>query len=221
LVEPELPFIEPQLQKLLADGPPWEHRERVGIFFGLSATIRYFLQKPLATFALMHRQGRMGEALLFIALLQLFVLVVNVALARLSGEPPLPPEMISLLGGEAFLRWLPWIMVAGLGLSLLIKASSIFIALRLMGEVRYPWSTAFRIVAYADGVSSLFGLLPLVGGFLQLFFSFFLLINGLKVIYGLSRKGVLGALFLSLGLGIIMTLGVASLVALFFVPAAG
>ena len=218
MMEPGSSQLDPQLEAILADGPPWEHRHRIGTFFGLAATIKYLLTKPTDTLTLMHRRGRVGEALLFTALLQLFVLVVNVALARISGESLLPPEIIQMLGGDAFLRWLPWILVGGIFLSLLVKATTIFIALRLMGEMRYPWSTAFRLVAYTDGVASLLGLVPLVGGLAQMVVGFYLLLIGMRLIYGLSSRGVLGALLLAFALGLILTLGVAALAAMVISP---
>ena len=208
-------------ESLIIDGPPWEKRETAGFFLTLVLTIRMFIQRPAEVFALMRRRGQIAGPLQYSVFMQIISFVLSLLITGLfTGRiQVLPPEMLDMLG-EGY-NWNQIILIS-MPLAVIIQqfASAFFmhLALGMLGHGLYPYSTVFRIIAYANGTASVWMLLPGVGGLIYMAFGVYLLVNGFRTIYGLTTGRFIGVFILANLLGIFGLFLISFLSAITFAP---
>ncbi|MCF7840801.1 MAG: hypothetical protein K9N22_08495 [Candidatus Marinimicrobia bacterium] len=209
------------LEQLIIDGPPWEKRETVGFFQTLKITIIEFFRNPARVFAVMRRSGDMSSALQYAVFLQIMATVISLAIsAAISGNTQLiPPWMNDLLGGgydwgTIFLISMPVMVI----LEQYFKAFFLNLALGMLGQAHYPFDTVFRITAYSNGTAAPWMILPSIGGFIYIGYSFYLMLVGFRTIYGLRGGQFFLAIVLATFLGFLSLLLI-SVVLAFFIPA--
>ena len=179
------------------NGPPWEHRQEIGFFKALWATIRGVLIEPSETFAKMRRTGGFGSPLLFFILVGTAGTVVNAiyqlafqefvgaAAATTNSNDPtqmLLSQMTSATAVIAMTILAPII----LAISSFISSGITHLSLMICGGAKQPFETTFRVLCYAYGSTNVLQLVPFCGALIQFFWSIVAMSIGLSKTHEVS-----------------------------------
>jgi hypothetical protein len=179
--------VQTVLTPELGEGPEpaWEQRETKGFVAAFIETIRQVLTRPGATFAAMPRQAGYF-APLFFTILASWIGNAAAIIYQLVYSSVNPQQLSEELEGLSMNELRP-VMIGLIIVMPLIIAVFTFIGaffshffLWVLGGVKHPYETTFRVVAYAQGATSVLQLIPMCGGFVYPFWYFFSAAMGLS-----------------------------------------
>lgn len=149
-------------------GLPWEHRQERGFFNAFVETLVMVLTKPAEAFAVMKREGGLGEPLIY-ALIGgclggivslLFSLGLqsagffadrHVTFAAMTGMG---------VGSAAFIVLVPLFIIIGL----FIGGAIVHLCLMIVGGANHSFETTFRVLAFSQGSTGPLQMIPICGG---------------------------------------------------------
>ena len=219
-VPPPLPAVADEVTTQ-PNGPTWENRAEVGIVRAAWQTITEFLSNPPGTFERMALHAPWRPAMLF------YVIVGTIAhtavMAYMGVSFYLNPETLKNLPMEVPSEALvPSLVMAIFFLPMFIcikafvMAGLLHAALRVMGNPAGDFWTTLRVYCYALGAASVFLFVPILGTYVELFFSISFLITGLRRVHNVPLFPAMGAVCLGMGmvmLGILVMLTMLGLAA--------
>jgi hypothetical protein len=176
-----------KLPEYFIDGPPWEHRDSIGIFLAIVETIKGIFLFPETVISVMKRKGGLIDAFSFSILMQVLATLTLASVSKLFGFnfELIPHELLEGgILGDISSGILVLFFPVGVFLQILIFSLSIYIAIRIIGNDNYQASTIIRLYAYTSGATSIWTIVPGIGSLFAFFFSFRFLFIGLKVLYG-------------------------------------
>ena len=164
----------PVTDELARTGPPWEHREELGIFKSGWETIKGVLMNPSLLFAGMRREGGIGGPLLFAVIFgsigSIIGLIYQFAFdlgsnsflpAGAQPDPNVAAAAFKLTTGAMI--GLAITMPALIALGSFIGAGVLHVALMICGGAKQPFETTFRTYCYVQGASSMLQIVPMCG----------------------------------------------------------
>jgi len=149
-------------------GLPWDDRQQRGILRAFFDTLIMVLTKPTEAFAVMKREGGLGEPLLYAIIggsvggVIYFLYNFLLGAAHLLGSHENP--MLQMMGGGIrplfFIILVPLFVAVGAFIS-----SGIFhLCLMIVGGAKQPFETTFRVVCFAGGSANPLLVIPICGG---------------------------------------------------------
>ncbi len=171
---------------------PWEKRSEIGFFKAFFQTLRAVLFFPKITFSRMETTGGFAAPLFYYVIVASTVFTMTVLLllpAVLKNPGVLAPQLATfsqkaiLAGFAGVIVVAPLLFIVGIFLSSFIAHMS----LKILGATKKPFRATFRVLCYSFGSTSLFQLIPLVGGILGALWGLTLYFIGLKEVYSLSK----------------------------------
>lgn len=211
--------FEAKREELIIDGPPWDKRDSAGFFKTLFLTITAMIRNPIQVFAVMRRSGEMNSALQYSVLLQIVGTVLSLSLSTLlTGRTDIVPEWMYEVLGDGY-NWSTIFLVSMPFMAIVeqfAKALFLNIAFGMVGQNQSTYSTVFRITAYSNGTASVWMLVPGLGGLIYIGFNFYLMLVGVKTIYGMRTGQFIGAVILSLFMGLLSLIVLSFVLTLFF-----
>ncbi|MGB8354105.1 MAG: GYF domain-containing protein [Chthoniobacteraceae bacterium] len=173
--------VPPPLSQVMAptatapqrDGPPWEHRESLGLFNAVMETIKGVLIEPAETFARMKREGGFANPLQYGMLVggigSYMAVVYKVIAQQVQGFSATngsstgiyhftPTTSVFVLIAAVFV--IPLI----LALSSFFQAGILHLCLMMLGGANRPFETTYRVVCYSFGSAAVLQLIPICGG---------------------------------------------------------
>ena len=154
------------------DGPPWEHRERLGVWRALVETVKLVLLQPAQCFASMRRHGLVSALLFWLLTAGIGMVVGQIYGLAFQGA------MLSALksSGAASTQFNPMLaMQAAFGISsvvlvpvfygiiLFVQAGLTHLMLMALKAANQPFETTFRVMAYGFGATGTLHLIPICG----------------------------------------------------------
>src|SRR5712671_7665858 len=149
-------------------GLPWEHRQERGFFNAFIETLSMVLTRPAEAFAVMKREGGLGEPLIYAiiggsvggVIYFLYNLLLGSAHVLGSHENP----MLQMMGGGV--RPLFFIILVPLFVTLgaFISSGIFHLCLMIVGGAKQPFETTFRVVCFAGGSANPLLVIPICGG---------------------------------------------------------
>ena len=149
-------------------GLPWDDRQQRGILRAFFDTLVMVLTKPAEAFAVMRREGGLGEPLMYAiiggsvggVIYFLYNFLLGAAHVLGSHENP----MLQMMGGGIrplfFIILVPLFVAVGAFIS-----SGIFhLCLMIVGGAKQPFETTFRVVCFAGGSANPLLVIPICGG---------------------------------------------------------
>ncbi len=207
---------QPELSEFTIDGPPWEKKHELGFFVAFIETVKAFLTRPANTFSVMRRKAGIGDALVYTVAIQVFAFLWLFAITDTTPESLLPqsPEFQELFQlPENFGQKLVMLYPLSIIIIQFLAAYAFHLALGWRNLQDYDFSLIFRIVAYTTGTAAVLSLLPIIGGILSILMTVYLAYVGLRTIYAMDVASfsitAVMALFITLGLYILMAVGLA------------
>jgi len=150
-----------------ATGLPWEQREEVGFVSAFVETLKLVLLNPTVAFAMMKKEGGLGEPLLYGVIGGSIGFIISLLWNLLFGSIGAFTERNPIAGAIG----------AGVGMVICIILAPIFIAvclfigsailhlcLMLVGGARRSFETTFRVVSYTVGSTNPIAVIPFCGG---------------------------------------------------------
>src|SRR6476660_3163653 len=149
-------------------GLPWDDRQQRGILRAFFDTLIIVLTKPTEAFAVMKREGGLGEPLLYAIIggsvggVIYFLYNFLLGAAHLLGSHENP--MLQMMGGGIrplfFIILVPLFVAVGAFIS-----SGIFhLCLMIVGGAKQPFETTFRVLAFTQGSTGPLQIIPVCGG---------------------------------------------------------
>ena len=149
-------------------GLPWDDRQQRGILRAFFDTLIMVLTKPAEAFAVMKREGGLGEPLIYAIIggsvggVIYFLYNFLLGSAHLLGSHENP--MMQMMGGGVrplfFIILVPLFVTIGAFVS-----SGIFhLCLMIVGGAKQPFETTFRVVCFAGGSANPLLVIPICGG---------------------------------------------------------
>ncbi len=152
-------------------GLPWEHRQERGFFNAFVETLFMVLTKPGEAFAVMKREGGLGEPLIY-ALIggcvgglvsALFSLGLQSAGLFADRHDAFGAMAGMGIGSVAFIVLLPVFVVIGL----FIGSAIVHLCLMIVGGANHSFETTFRVVAFSQGSTGPLQMIPICGGLIS------------------------------------------------------
>ena len=149
-------------------GLPWDDRQQRGILRAFFDSLIMVLTKPTEAFAVMKREGGLGEPLVYAIIggsvggVIYFLYNFLLGSAHLLGSHENP--MLHMMGGGIrplfFIILVPLFVAVGAFIS-----SGIFhLCLMIVGGAKQPFETTFRVVCFASGSANPLLVIPICGG---------------------------------------------------------
>src|SRR6478672_2684109 len=149
-------------------GLPWDDRQQRGILRAFFDTLIMVLTKPTEAFAVMKREGGLGEPLLYAIIggsvggVIYFLYNFLLGAAHLLGSHENP--MLQMMGGGIrplfFIILVPLFVAVGA----FISAAIFHLCLMIVGGAKQPFETTFRVICFASGSVIPLMVIPLCGG---------------------------------------------------------
>ena len=149
-------------------GLPWDDRQQRGILRAFFDTLVMVLTKPAEAFAVMKREGGLGEPLMYAiiggsvggAIYFLYNFLLSSAHVLGSHENP----MMQMMGGG--IRPLFFIILVPLFVTIgaFISSGIFHLCLMIVGGAKQPFETTFRVVCFAGGSANPLLVIPVCGG---------------------------------------------------------
>jgi hypothetical protein len=149
-------------------GLPWEHRQERGFFNAFVETLVMVLTKPSEAFAVMKREGGVGEPLIY-ALIggclgglvsALFSLGLQSAGLFADRHDTFSAMAGMGVGSAAFIVLLPLFVVVWL----FIGSAIVHLCLMIVGGANQSFETTFRVLAFTQGSTGPLQMIPVCGG---------------------------------------------------------
>jgi hypothetical protein len=152
-------------------GLPWEHRQERGFFNAFVETLVMVLTKPGEAFAVMKREGGLGEPLIYgliggslggiVSLL--FSLGLQSAGLFADRHNTFGAMAGMGAGSAAFIILIPLFVVIGL----FIGSAIVHLCLMIVGGANQSFETTFRVLAFSQGSAGPLQMIPVCGGLIS------------------------------------------------------
>jgi len=173
---PGVPPVQPDAGPALTSvamraGLPWEHRQERGFVSAFIETLSIVLTKPAEAFAIMKREGGLGEPLIY-ALIGgcvggfvsfLFSLGFQSVGLFKDQQNGLAAMAGMGIGSVAIVILLPLFIVIGL----FIGSAIVHLCLMIVGGANQPFETTFRVLAFSQGSTGPLQMVPVCGGLIS------------------------------------------------------
>src|SRR5215475_2350339 len=152
-------------------GLPWEHRQERGLFNAFVETLVMVLTKPGEAFAVMKREGGLGEPLIY-ALIGgcvggIVSLLYQLGLQSMGFFANRHDTFAAMagtgVGSAAFIVLVPLFVVIGP----FIGSAIVHVCLMIVGGANQPFETTFRVVAFSQGSAVPLQIIPICGGLIS------------------------------------------------------
>jgi len=193
-------------------GLPWDRRKDLGFFPALFKTIGGVLFKPTETFQQMHRSGGLGNPLLYLMIMAVFMgLIAGIKgmmlgsiyqgyfqqlaewIAEQTGEPfPVPIEQFAAPGPAMVVIGILRNVVVALVFSF-VGAGITHLALLIFKGANEDFEASYRTYCYASGATSACLIIPVVGPLISLIWLIVALIIGLREAHETTSGKATGA----------------------------
>ncbi len=167
--QPVIPVATPTITA--RTGLPWENRTSDNFFNALLETVMMVLSKPDHAFAIMKREGGLGDPLLYavicgsagslISLLyQFFMKSLGMGFGRNGLGAVFGLGFVSIL----IIIFIPILVLIGI----FIGSAITHVCLMIVGGAKYPFETTLRVLSYGNGSAHLLNVIPFCGGLIAL-----------------------------------------------------
>jgi hypothetical protein len=152
----------------LRAGLPWEHRQEPGFINAFVETLVMVLTKPGEAFAVMKREGGLGEPLIYAliggCLGGIVSLLFSLGLQSAGFFADRHDTFAAMAGmgagSAAFIVLVPLFIVIGL----FIGSAIVHLCLMLVGGANQSFETTFRVLAFSQGSTGPLQMIPICGG---------------------------------------------------------
>jgi len=149
-------------------GLPWDDRQQRGILRAFFDTLVMVLTKPAEAFAVMKREGGLGEPLIYAIIggsvggMIYFLYNFLLGSAHVLGSHGNP--MMQMMGGG--IRPLFFIILVPLFVTIgaFISSGIFHLCLMIVGGAKQPFETTFRVVCFVGGSANPLLVIPVCGG---------------------------------------------------------
>ena len=149
-------------------GLPWDDRQQRGILRAFFDTLVMVLTKPAEAFAVMKREGGLGEPLIYAIIggsvggVIYFLYSFLLGSAHVLGSHGNP--MMQMMGGG--IRPLFFIILVPLFVTIgaFISSGIFHLCLMIVGGAKQPFETTFRVVCFVGGSANPLLVIPVCGG---------------------------------------------------------
>ena len=196
------------------NGPAWEERNSIGGLNAAVQTVRELLGDRQRAFARMKLTGDWAGPFcfaLFVGGVSCYASVIyNIIFSRLGwiaikGAPMLATDSWTVFMLIFAFFFIP-VFIAG---TIFLNSVIIHVCLTALGDVKQPFQTTYRVVCYSFGASSIFQLIPWIGGLLSLVWNLILVVSGIAKTHEISPgKAILCMVPIFLYMGLIMALSI-------------
>ena len=186
------------------DGPAWEDRDSIGGLKAAAKTVGELLGNSDWAFTRMKRTADWAGPFCFALFLGGVGYYVNLSYSILYS-------VIASFINPGALKGMAFLLTTGYGAGFIIIATYFFIpvmfafitllnsvlihfSLMLMGGVKQPFQTTWRVVCYSFGTSSVLQVIPVLGFFLTLVWNLILMIRGIAKMHEISMGKAILAL---------------------------
>ncbi len=164
---------QPRPQKLPPprSGLPWEHRQERGFFNAFVETLVMVLTKPGEAFAVMKREGGLGEPLIYAliggclgGIVSLLFSMGLQSVGFFADRHDMFGAMAGMgAGSAAFIVLIPLFVVIGL----FIGSAIVHLCLMIVGGANQSFETTFRVLAFSQGSTGPLQMIPVCGGLIS------------------------------------------------------
>jgi hypothetical protein len=152
----------------LRAGLPWEHRQERGFVNAFVETLVMVLTKPGEAFAVMKREGGLGEPLIYAliggCLGGIVSLLFSLGLQSAGFFADRHNAFAAMAGmgagSAAFIVLVPLFIVIGL----FIGSAIVHLCLMIVGGANQSFETTFRVLAFSQGSTGPLQMIPICGG---------------------------------------------------------
>jgi hypothetical protein len=149
-------------------GLPWEHRQERGFFNAFVETLVMVLTKPGEAFAVMKREGGLGEPLIYAliggCLGGIVSLLFSLGLQSVGFFADRHDTFAAMtgmgVGSAAFIILVPLFVL----IALFIGSAIIHLCLMIVGGANHSFETTFRVLAFSQGSTGPLQMIPVCGG---------------------------------------------------------
>lgn len=149
-------------------GLPWEHRQERGFFNAFVETLVMVLTKPAEAFAVMKREGGLGEPLIYAliggCLGGIVSLLFSLGLQSAGFFADRHDTFAAMagmgVGSAAFIVLVPLFIIIGL----FIGGAIVHLCLMIVGGANHSFETTFRVLAFSQGSTGPLQMIPICGG---------------------------------------------------------
>jgi hypothetical protein len=176
---PSLPSEAESWRK--AEYCPWEDQENLGFVQGIYQTIRQSLFSPKDFFAGLPRHGGLLNPLFYALIVGTVGSMVGYLWSFAFGNSLTSTMSLSKGGAVALAFLIPILIFMGL----VVAAVLLHVSLFLVGGANEDFEATFRVVCYT-AAPDLFGVLPIIGGFIGLIWKIYITVVGVREVHGIS-----------------------------------
>ena len=152
-------------------GLPWEHRQERGFFNAFVETLVMVLTKPGEAFAVMKREGGLGEPLIYAliggclgGIVSLLFSMGLQSVGFFADRHDMFGAMAGMgAGSAAFIVLIPLFVVIGL----FIGSAIVHLCLMIVGGANQSFETTFRVLAFSQGSTGPLQMIPVCGGLIS------------------------------------------------------
>jgi len=152
-------------------GLPWEHRQERGFFNAFVETLAMVLTKPGEAFAVMKREGGLGEPLIYAliggclgGIVSLLFSMGLQSVGFFADRHDMFGAMAGMgAGSAAFIVLIPLFVVIGL----FIGSAIVHLCLMIVGGANQSFETTFRVLAFSQGSTGPLQMIPVCGGLIS------------------------------------------------------
>ena len=152
-------------------GLPWEHRQERGLFNAFVETLVMVLTKPGEAFAVMKREGGLGEPLIYAliggclgGIVSLLFSMGLQSVGFFADRHDMFGAMAGMgAGSAAFIVLIPLFVVIGL----FIGSAIVHLCLMIVGGANQSFETTFRVLAFSQGSTGPLQMIPVCGGLIS------------------------------------------------------
>jgi hypothetical protein len=160
---------------------PWENHEHLGLVQGLFQTIRQSLFSPKDFFAGLPRSGGLLNPLFYALIVGTVGSMVGYLWSFAFGNSLMSTTSLSKGGAIALAFLIPILIFMGL----VVAAVLLHVSLFLVGGANEDFESTFRVVCYT-AAPDLFGVLPILGGFIGLIWKIYITVVGIREVHEIS-----------------------------------
>jgi len=152
-------------------GLPWEHRQERGFFNAFVETLVMVLTKPGEAFAVMKREGGLGEPLIYAliggclgGIVSLLFSMGLQSVGFFAGRHDTFAAMTGMgAGSAAFIILIPLFVI----IALFIGSAIVHLCLMIVGGANQSFETTFRVLAFSQGSAGPLQMIPICGGLIS------------------------------------------------------
>src|SRR5207244_4007819 len=152
-------------------GLPWEHRQERGFFNAFVETLVMVLTKPGEAFAVMKREGGLGEPLIYAliggsigGIVSLLFSMGLQSVGFFANRHDTFAAMAGIgAGSAAFIVLIPLLVIIGL----FIGSAIVHLCLMIVGGANHSFETTFRVLAFSQGSAGPLQMIPICGGLIS------------------------------------------------------